>query len=231
MERSGQYSLTTKAYQTGYQDTSSFRLIDTQWDYYSSDILTKGIPLVGDNKGSYTCYQVCFTGEYRNSLPLEYAFSIYDSTGNTRLYASVYYDSGSIVNVGLPYVATTDQIVYRCTLYVRRKDGASIDRTDMYAGAWTWYLNRTTEVEEETLPSDWFVDTTATVVNPVESYTTVIGTQIPWDDIQHQMDLPVAVENAVLYIYDLISQVLVMRYLTFMIVFALGCTLICWILH
>lgn len=187
--------------------------------------------MVGDGQGSYSCYQVCFTGEYRGSRPLEYAFNIYDSTGNTRLYSSLYYDSGTVVNVGLPYVASTDQIVYRCTVYVKLKDGGNIERTDMYAGAWTWYLNRTTDVEEQTLPNDWFVDTTATVINPAESYTTVIGTDIPWDDIQHQMELPVAVENAVLYIYDLVSQVLVMRYLTFMIVFGLGCALICWILH
>lgn len=235
---SEQYSLTTKAYQATYQDTSTANFISTQWDYSGNYHLYKEFPLVGDGESIYNCYQFSFAGEYYGDKALVWAVEIYDSSGNTRLYTTgaQYYDTGQVVAVGLPSVSPNDysqhnDIVYRCHIWVKRKDGGTVDRTSMYASNWTWYLNRSVDVEDNTLPDDWFVDTTATVVNPVESYTTVIGTQIPWDDIEHQMDLPIAVENAVLYIYDLVSQILVMRYLTFMIVFGLSCALICWILH
>lgn len=227
--RSARYSLTSNAYQTGYQDTSSFRLIDSQWEYYDTETLYKGIPLVGDGEGTYTCYQVGFVGEYRGSKALQYAFDIYDSSGNTRLYSSVYYDSGQLVNVGLPLVQSTDNIVYRCELYVKLKDGGNIERTDMYAGAWTWYLNRTTEVEEQTLPAEWFETTTATLPE-LTTYTTV-ATTVPYEGVLTTLTIPSDIRPAIAQFEQIVYDLWALHYMPFIIIFGILVALAAWLLH
>lgn len=226
-------SITSKAYQTGYQDTSSFRLIDSQWEYYDSETLYKGIPLVGDGNGTYTCYQVGFVGEYRRSVPLQYAFDIYDSSGNTRLYSSVYYDAGQLVNVGLPLVQSTNNIVYRCELYVKLKDGGNIQRTDMYAGAWTWYLNRTTEVSENTLPAEWLETTTYDIDNPLSTVTTVIPSDydITTQDIDPFLEIPEKITAAMQGCIFWLGRLLNLKYVTFLLCFVLIVGLVAWLIH
>lgn len=186
---------------------------------------------MGDNQGSYTCYQVCFTGEYYNSIPLEYAFEIYDSSGDTRLYSSLYYDSGTPVNVGLPLVQSTDGIVYRCHLYVRKKDDNSqIERTEMYASAWTWYLNRTTEVSENnTLPADWVENTTnagAEQFVPFETVTTPISpedTSGTIDEFKQFLEGVQEYETLATVFMGYVSELLRLKGVTAFLCFALCC--------
>lgn len=204
-------------------------MIDSQWEYYSPTQLYKGIPLVGDGEGTYSCYQVSFVGEYRAQAPLEYAFDIYDSTGNTRLYSSIYYDSGTVVNVGLPLVQSTDGIVYRCELYVRKKDGSNIYASDMYAGAWTWYLNRTTEVSENTLPAEWLETTTASV--PVYTTYTTVATTVDYQGVLTTLTVPVDIRPAIATFEQIVYDLWNLHYMPFIIIFSILCGLAAWLLH
>lgn len=205
-------------------------MISDQWEFYSNWQLHKRIPLVGDGEGTYTCYQVCFTGEYLGSAPLEYAVGIYDSTGNTRLYTSLYVDSGTPINVGLPLVQSTTDIVYRCDLYVRKKDGSYIYADDMYAGALTWYLNRTTEVSENnTLPAEWLETTTASV--PVYTTYTTVATTVDYQGVLTTLTVPVDIRPAIATFEQIIYDVWNLHYMPFIIIFAILCGLAAWLLH
>lgn len=102
----------------------------------------------------------------------------------------------------------------------------------MYASNLTWYLNRTTEVEQNTLPDDWFGTSTVTGYNPLETMTTVASDYYIDDSVvTDSLDIPPVTESAITQIMSIVTRILDLPYLKFMLCFAVIVGLVAWFLH
>lgn len=209
-------------------------MINSQWEYYNSTLLTKSFALVGDGQGGYSCRGVSFNGSYFGGHELEWTVLLSDYYGNLVYQDNFYHDWGYMLNLSLPEVTTnTDGIIYRCTIYVKRKDGSDIYTSDMQPSVFTWYLNRTVEVADNTLPADWLGTGTAAFQNPMETMTTVVPSdyEIDEDTIEDSLDIPQRILSAMGFVVGVFTQILSLRYVTFMICFGLVVGLLGWFLH
>lgn len=213
-------------------------MISSQWDYAtgSSTHLYKEIPLVGDGTSSYNVFQMTFAGEYYGGAALQWAVEIMDSSGNTRLYTtgSQYYDVNQMLVVGLPNVTPSQysqhtDIVYRCHIWVKKKNGSNISRSDMYASNFTWYYNRSEQVEENTLPAEWFETTTASIPE-LTTYTTV-ATTVPYEGVLTTLTIPADIRPAIAQFEQIVYDVWNLHYMPFIIIFGILVALAAWLLH
>lgn len=213
-------------------------MISSQWDYAtgSSTHLYKEIPLVGDGTSSYNVFQMTFAGEYVGGAALQWAVEIMDSSGNTRLYTTgaQYYDVNQMLVVGLPNVTPSQysqhtDIVYRCHIWVKKKNGGSISRSDMYASNFTWYFNRSEDVEENTLPADWFETTTASIPE-LTTYTTV-ATTVPYEGVLTTLTIPADIRPAIAQFEQIVYDLWNLHYMPFIIIFGILVALAAWLLH
>lgn len=236
---SGLFKLTrSKAYTATFTDTSTFNILSTQWDYNDSTTLNKNFALVGDGSSSYNVYQLSFSGTYYGNDELLWGVDIYDSSGNTLLYFGSYIDVGQVLVLGLPTVAPTQysqhtDIVYRCHLYVKKKNGGNIDRVDMRASNFTWYFNRTEDIEQSTNPAEWYGTSTVAFQNPMETATTIVPPNylIDEDTIEDSLDIPQRILGAMGFVIGIITQLLTLKYVTFMLCFGIVVALLGWFLH
>lgn len=213
-------------------------MISSQWDYSpgSSTHLYKEIPLVGDGTSSYNVFQMTFAGEYYGGSALQWAVEILDSSGNTRLYTTgaEYYDVNQMLVVGLPKVTPSQysqhtDIVYRCHIWVKKKNGGNIDRTDMYASNFTWFFNRSEEVGENTFPAEWLETTTASIPE-LTTYTTV-ATTVPYEGVLTTLTIPADIRPAIAQFEQIIYDLWNLHYMPFIIIFGILVALAAWLLH
>ena len=213
-------------------------MISSQWDYAtgSSTHLYKEIPLVGDGTSSYNVFQMTFAGEYYGGAALQWAVEIMDSSGNTRLYTtgSQYYDVNQMLVVGLPNVTPSQysqhtDIVYRCHIWVKKKNGSNISRSDMYASNFTWYYNRSERVEENTLPAEWLETTTASIPE-LTTYTTV-ATTVPYEGVLTTLTIPADIRPAIAQFEQIVYDLWNLHYMPFIIIFGILVALAAWLLH
>lgn len=242
-EKSGLFRKTpAKAYTATFSETSTYNMIWSQWDYGSggSTHLYKEIPLVGDGTSTYNVFQMTFAGEYYGGAALQWAVEIMDSSGNTRLYTTgaQYYDVNQMLVVGLPNVTPAQygqhtDIVYRCHIWVKKKNGGNIERSDMYASNFTWYFNRSEEVEENTLPAEWLETTTYYIDNPLSTVTTVIPSDydITTQDVDPFLDIPEKITAAMQGCIFWLGRLLNLKYVTFLLCFVLVVGLVAWLIH
>lgn len=236
---SGLFKLTTsKAYTATFADTSTFNILSSQWDYFTSDTLNKNFSLVGDGTSSYNVYQLSFSGTCSGHDELVWGVDIYDSSGNILLYYGAFIDVEQVLVVGLPTVTPTQygqytDIVYRCHLYVKKKSGGNIYRDDMYSSNFTWYFNRTEDIEQSTNPAEWYGTSTVSFQNPMETATTIVPPNylIDEDTIEDSLDIPQRILGAMGFVIGIITQLLSLKYVTFMLCFGIVVALLGWFLH
>lgn len=208
-------------------------MINSQWEYYNSTLLQKSFALVGDGQGGYSCRGVSFNGSYYGGPELEWTVLLSDYYNNVIYQDNFYHDWGHVLNLSLPEVTTnTDGIIYRCTIYVKRKDGSYIYTSDMQPSVFTWYLNRTVEVPDNTMPAEWLQSTAATTTSPFSTMTTIASDLIPDDQmIEQNLTTPPWIEGAVAQILALVSQLIQLRYIRFILGFVIIVSLVAWFLH
>lgn len=238
MVRSEQCSLTAKAYTASFPDTSTFNILWSQWDYHDSTTLNKNFALVGDGTSSYNVYQLSFSSTYQGNEDLVWGVDIYDSSGNTMLYYGEYNDVGQVLVVGLPTVVPSQysqytDIVYRCRLYVKKKDGSNIYRDHIHSSNITWYFNRTEDIEQSTLPAEWLTTVTNNIENPFETMTTIVPPEMDFTDtdLSPFVTIPEKITFAINMFLVTVGQLLQLKYMTFTISFILIVCLFAWLLH
>ena len=119
------------------------------------------------------------------------------------------------------------------TIYVRRADGGILTPSDMERSVIVLYINGQQTVKQTTaLPNSWFGTTVPTISSPIDTVTTV-RTDMVIDEtgVSNSLEYPPVIESALVQLMSIISTVLTLKYIRFLLGFAIITGLIAWFLH
>ena len=237
MERLGVGSLISKA---DWQEYSwYFRAIGSQFtneDNYTCSLRWYIMPF--DSSSEFTLQRfesITFNGSTTNSLQhqeLEFCVQVMEYGTNTVFFESDWYPVNTIVQIAARPQGI-DERLNSYKILVRRSDGSQLNRLDLQGCVSTVFGRIYQDVEQQTLPADWFETTTIAVDNPLSTATTVI------DESQYSLDvdtdpfltLPVAISNGIHLLLTPIGIILDLKYVTFFVCFCLVCFIVAWLLH
>lgn len=240
VERSERGVLTTNAtlLQTDYQ-YNIWGLLPNSWtqeDNYT--ISYRGSTQLNLNDDSYVYFNY---GEFAPSTSpdyeLEWALVIYNKLdSNSVISESSWYDVNTKINITSQSLYDDDYFRYK--IYLRRKldengDRPQLSRSSMNGAGVTFYGNLFYNEEQQTLPADWFVNTTVTFETDVTTMTTVVPDicNIDDDDFNAFIDIPNKIVAGINLCIVGIGSFLNLKYVTFVICFVLIVGLIAWLIH
>lgn len=238
-------SLTSKA---DYYISSSYNIntrISTanQWsvvDNYTIRASSAGGQDVPFNYEYLSWDNVCFSGDSGNNYKLEYYVEVYEYNTNNKLFESGWTPNNTPVRVvSRTWGGTGTSKRQRVLIYVRRNEFNDqgerrwLVPSDMSPCGFAQNFIGYSMVTQETLPSEWLETTTQSVVDPLETYTTIVnGSDVPdYDDLDSRLEVPHDVEVAVLHIFDVIGTIMSLKYMTFLVCFSIVMGLLVWLLH
>ena len=183
---------------------------------------------------------VCFSGDSGNNYKLEYYVEIYEYNTNNKLFESGWTPNNTPVRVvSRTWGGTGLAQRQRVVIYVRRNEFNDqgerrwLVPSDMSPCGFAQNFIGYSKVTQETLPAEWLETTTQTIVDPLETYTTIVGgSDVPdYDELNSQLVVPHNIEVAVLHIFDVIDTLMSLRYMTFLVCFSIVMALLVWLLH
>lgn len=119
------------------------------------------------------------------------------------------------------------------TVYIRRKDGGILTPSDMERSLIILYINGQQTVKQTTaIPESWLNTTVPTISSPIDTVTTV-RTDMVIDEtgVSNSLEYPPVIESALVQLMSIISTVLTLKYIRFLLGFAIITGLIAWFLH
>lgn len=125
------------------------------------------------------------------------------------------------------------EVAYNIQVRLFRLNGARIYRDELPASSLTLFYTATDNIQENTSPADWYGTGTAAFHNPIATATTVVPSdyEIDEDTIEESLDIPQRIISAMGFIIGIFTQILSLKYLTFMVCFGLVVGLLGWFLH
>lgn len=236
VEKSGRGVLTTNAY-ANYSDFSwQYRCIGTQFanvDNYTVSIRFSVAPY--DSDSSYAGQRfnsITFNGSTTNNLQhqeLEFSVQVLDYNTENIYYETDWYPVNTLVNIASRTQYRGGERLNSYRIYIRRADGSQLNRTSMNASVATVYGQTWQNVEEQTLPSDWFQTTTQTI--PTYTTQTTMVTTVDYESYLSTLTVPADVRPAIAQLDQLINDLWSLHYIPFVVCFALIMGLAIWLLH
>ena len=229
-------STISKAYETSYASQKGQSISSYDWVASSSQVIDYYWDVYGVNAQSWRITGFNCSGRYHGSYgndDVYYTVIIRDS-GNTFLYQS------ADTNIGTPLEFTlsstnkkSSEVAYKIQVRLFRANGADIYRDSLPASSVTLFYSATDNIQENTNPADWYGTGTAAFQNPIETATTVVPSdyEIDEDIIEDSLDIPQRILSAMGFVIGVFTQVLSLKYLTFMVCFGLVVGLLGWFLH
>lgn len=247
-ERLGRGELTTKAYTVSNDFNIVGRISTTsQWtvvDNYTINATFNG----GAYLSSYGTFDsaswkyATFSGYSGLGYKLEYSIVVYAYNSNTKLYESAWIPNDEICYLGVPDWVTSGSSNTRqprFEIYLRRNEFNEqgerrwLVPSDMRPSTCIRFLTGYQDIEEQTLPSDWFATTSATFQNPMDTYTTIIPTDYDISSSQYDplLEIPSKIDTAINFIILGFGRIMNFRYISFVVCFVLIVGLVAWLIH
>ena len=179
-----------------------------------------------------------FSGYSGLGYKLEYSIVVYAYNSNTKLYESAWIPNNEICYLGIPDWVTSGSSNTRqprFEIYLRRDEFNDqgerrwLVPSDMRPSTCVRFLTGYQDIEEQTLPADWFATTTqtnlfiplVTVTTPIETYQGSFGGggghRGVIHDLDYYLEIPQEVAGVVQYLFYLFGQISSLKYVTTLI--------------
>lgn len=240
VERSERGVLTTNAYLVT-QDWVTTSQISTsgQWSVVDNYTIYRRVNMsyTGASVNGEVWYNsMIFSGCTNNDYELEYYVKVYNYGTTTLRYESTWIDNNQECALWMSARSSSSSNTYE--LYVRRKADENGNRgylvpSDMRPSVVVFKGVNEYDYEEQTLPADWFATTSATFVNPMDTYTTIIPTDYDISSSQYDplLDIPAKIDTAINFAILGFGRIMNFKYITFVVCFVLIVGLVAWLIH
>lgn len=234
---SGPFRLTTsKAYETAYTAQKGQSISAFDWVQSSELVIDYYWIVYGVNAQSWRVTGFNCSGRYHGSNgndDVYYTVIIRDSNNNF-----IYQSADTKIGVPLEFTLSStnkqgSEVAYNIQVRLFRLNGARIYNDSLPASSVTLFYSATDNIQENTNPADWYGTGTAAFQNPMETITTVVPSdyEIDEDAIDDSLDIPQRILSAMGFVVGIFTQILSLRYVTFMVCFGLVVGLLGWFLH
>lgn len=181
---------------------------------------------------------VVFNGYSGLNYKLEYAIEVYAYNSNTKLFESPWIPNGEICYLAIndwQGSGSTNTRQPRFEIYLRRNEFDDqgnrrwLVPSDMRPSSFNKFLTGYQNIEQQTLPSDWF----ATTTQSISSYTTqtTVVTTVDYESYVTTLTVPTDVRYALSYFESIIYSLWSLKYIPFIVIFAIIVALCGWLLH
>ena len=192
--------------------------------------------MYGVNAQSWRVTGFNCSGRYHGSYGNEdvYYTVIIRDNNNNFIYQSA--DTNIGTPLGFTLSSTNKQgseVAYNIQVRLFRLNGANIYRDSLPASSVTLFYSATDNIQENTNPADWYGTGTAAFFDPIATMTTVVPSDYEIDEqtIEDSLDIPQKILSSMGFVVGIVTQLLSLKYLTFMLCFCLVVALLGWFLH